>query len=123
MPQECSYEDKIKAINKVVSWLQNKYQLPKVKINVKTVNTPWVLRKGVSGYILQDGVDLNITIATDRDISRCIQTTFHEFCHAKQLVIDKIPYHKLNKKCETEAWVFSANEMNEYIKDVGSNWK
>lgn len=122
---ELTHEETVQACNKALDWLKQKYPVSKyTPLNVRYEDVPYLRgSEKVKASIIQDGLNFNIIVAAKRDVSLCIRAAFHEFGHYRQIAFDGIMRHEIKKKQEDAAWVFAINEMNEYVKEVGDNWR
>jgi len=117
-----TYQEKVAALDKALGWLNKRYPSKYVKVKTDYVDKPYVMKKGIGGFIIQDQLTFNITVAVGRDISYAMKTLFHEYKHLLQVAWDGKLYGQIGKAEEAEALQFSISEMNKYVDDVGYDW-
>lgn len=115
--------EKAAATDKFVEWLKRRYVMPAVVISITYKPVSYLYRKTVTARLIQDGLNMKIEVATDRELNRVMQAAAHEFAHVKQIAMDGVLYRNIKSKHETEAWLFSAHELKTYYKEVGDNWR
>jgi hypothetical protein len=113
-------EEKAAAGDHFLRWLKKKYPVTtELTLLSEYLPIPYIKEKGVSAHLMRSNDTLwKMQIAANGDLYRVLKSVAHEYAHVKQIFIDKIPYKKLNRSHEVEAWGFSTKELDLYIEHM-----